>query len=283
VEEPLARPRAAYQRLSAEIDAVPDESLVLITLDIATCVATAHGVLPEVRTFDAEIRQLPNFDVANYEKLEDYALALKHADTLYVAASMPPEDLAVLLDRAVKARELLLSNIQTFIVHDLIPERREGELDRTLGHRGLVNDVERFAEIVRESWPKVQGKTPLTRAQLDEFETLSDRLLTALGLKAQSEEVVAESTLRRQRAFALFLRAYNEVRRAVSFLRWNHGDVDSIIPSLYSVKGGRKKGGTEPEVVAPSPPATAPTNPVTPAPNSVEVPIGLPGSSPFMK
>jgi hypothetical protein len=150
-----------------------------------------------------------------------------------------------------------------------------------------VNDVERFAEIVRENWSKVQGKTPLTRAHLDEFEALSDRLLTTLGVKDQSEELVAESTLRRQRAFALFLRAYNEVRRAISFLRWNQGDVDSIIPSLYSIKGGRKRGPSDPEVVAPSPPATGPANPITPAPGATpksdEVPIGHPGSSPFMR
>jgi hypothetical protein len=47
----------------------------------------------------------------------------------------------------------------------------------------------------------------------------------------------------------LFLKAYDETRRAVKFLRWRERDAETIVPSLYRGRGGRGKkgrpGGTE--------------------------------------
>jgi hypothetical protein len=300
-EEAVARPRAAYQRLLPEILAVPDESLLVINLDIPAIVSTGLGVLPEVRVFDADIRKMHDFDLSAYEKLEDYALALHHANVLYLAASTPPEALKDLIDRATTARELLLTDIASFIAHGHIAPRRPGELDRSLGHRGIAVDVGRLTEIVREAWPKLQGKTSLTFPKLVEFETLSAQLVDALGLKEQGEALVVEVAARRQRIFTLFVRAYDEVRRGVSFLRWRKGDVDDIIPSLYSGRAGRRRSEPDPVPGSPAAPGIpgTPTAPGVPGTSAVPVtpqqpgaamatglpapavPIGHPGSDPF--
>jgi len=58
---------------------------------------------------------------------------------------------------------------------------------------------------------------------------------------ALSPEQVAAATDIRQRVFTLFYNLYDEIRRAVSFLRWHHEDADSIIPSLYAGRGGHAK------------------------------------------
>jgi hypothetical protein len=123
-------------------------------------------------------------------------------------------------------------------------------------------------------------------AELDTAETLADRLLTAVGNREQGPAVVAESAAIRQRAFTLFLQAYDDARRAVAYLRWRREDAATIAPSLYAGRGtGRRKAAPQPE----PPPAThgggsvaAPavqpnTVPVDEAPHG----LGMPGGSPF--
>jgi hypothetical protein len=288
--EGMSRSEAAYKRLRDEITALAEESLVVINLDVPAIVQTALGVLPEVRAFQAEMIQLPSFDVTAFEKLEDYAYALLHLQTLYMAASAPPEALGDLVERAVEAREVLLADIPGFVAHGHLSPRAPNELDRSLGHRGIAMDVGRLARLVIEAWPKLQGKTSLTFEKLVEFEALRDQIVAALGLKEQGQALVVEVTAQRQRAYTLFLRAYDEVRRAISFLRWKQGDVEDITPSLYSGRAGRRRPEPTPGAPATSAPPGVPAtaggpSTATPATGGAAqtppVPIGHPGSDPF--
>ena len=65
--------------------------------------------------------------------------------------------------------------------------------------------------------------------------------MVAAGLREQGPAVVQDVARIRDQAFTLMMRAYDEVRRAVTFLRWQQGDADTIAPSLYAGRGGRGK------------------------------------------
>lgn len=78
--------------------------------------------------------------------------------------------------------------------------------------------------------------------------TASDSLpvLIEPGMRLRDLKEVAASTLVRQQAFTLFVKAYDEVRRAVSFLRWKERDADTIAPSLYGARNGTRARQDEP-------------------------------------
>src|SRR5262249_54429174 len=74
----------------------------------------------------------------------------------------------------------------------------------------------------------------------------------------------------RIRAYTLFVRAYDACRRAICYLRWAEGDVDTIVPTLI-VRRTRRAAATDapPPHDAPSPaqnPAEAVPAPTPPAP-----------------
>jgi hypothetical protein len=94
----------------------------------------------------------------------------------------------------------------------------------------------------------------------------------------------------RARAFTVFSRAYDQVRRAAMFLRWNEGDPDAIVPSLYAGRGGRGKAaeekpvgttGTEVADTAPSAPEATPGS-EAPA-NPTKAALAMPNSQPFLE
>jgi hypothetical protein len=65
-------------------------------------------------------------------------------------------------------------------------------------------------------------------------------VIDSLVDRASSSEARAAATRDRQLAATLFARTWSEIRRAVTWLRWNDGDADTLAPSLYSVDGGRR-------------------------------------------
>jgi hypothetical protein len=279
---PVPRLREAYERLLPEALAVPDTDLLPINLEVATAVTTVLGAWPQIRTFRGSVALLPGFDLARFDKIEDYALALGHAQSRHNVAGTSAESLPDLSAAGTALRQLLLTDAASLAQRGLVDADRLDELKGPNGYRNLAFDLDSLATLLRESWEKIAGKTPIVLSELDEAETLADRLLTAVGIRDQAPPSVAETAAIRQRAYTLCLKAYDQARRAIGYLRWQENDLEQIAPSLFTARAaGRRKNATQSETAEPAEP------PPDPAPESAEpahppVPPGLPGASPFV-
>jgi hypothetical protein len=289
VSAPVPRFREAYQKLLEEMRAIPSDELTIVNLDIPTAVTTVLGALPQIGALRAKITAtMPEFDIAQFDKLEAYTMAVGYANSMYLAASQPSESIEKLADEGVTMRDLLVAEATTLAQRRLVDGQRLKELKGANGYRNLAVDLLTLAAMVREVWPTLGGKTTLHLGELDQAETLADRLLTAVGQREQGPAVVAASAENRQRAFKLFTSAYDNVRRVATFLRWHQDDVDEIAPSLY-VKGRRKSSDTippaPPELTAkaPMPPSAEQAHSAIPSGiNKPAVGVGLPNSEPFV-
>lgn len=272
VEPHVPRFREAYQRLEDEIRAVPADTLLPHNVDIPQAVTTALGALPELRTFRERIvRELPAMDITSFDKLEAYALAAGHAHSMWVAASEPTQSLTALADEALRFRELLSSDVRALSKRGLLDGSRLKVLKGPRGYRNLAFDVFTLANMLRQSWPRVAGKTAVDLTELEQAETVADRLVTAVGEREQGTPVIGAAAEMRQRAYTLFLRAYGEARRAVNHLRWHEEDVDTIVPSLYAGRGGRgARRASEAAAPAASTPAVAMASKVVSVGSQVE-------------
>jgi hypothetical protein len=135
--------------------------------------------------------------------------------------------------------------------------------------------------VLRQYWGALQGKTPVSVADLERAEELGQQLVKALGVKEQAPAVDDAAALDRKRAFTLLAVAYGEVRDAVLYVRRNSRDADQIAPSFYAGRGGsRKKEGSESAEAKPQS-APAPQTPTNGAAASPAAPVGHPDSSPF--
>jgi hypothetical protein len=93
-----------------------------------------------------------------------------------------------------------------------------------------------LAEVLRENWAKISARTRAQAGELDRAEALGGQLISALSAREQAPVVAADVAVQRQRNFTLFAKAYDQVRRAISYLRWDDDDLERVVPSLY---GGR--------------------------------------------
>jgi hypothetical protein len=253
----IPRFREAFETNLACIRAVPEDRYPSITVDVQSSVATLLGAWKEIRPLRAEIvEHLPTFDIALFDKLEPYTLALGHAQTEYKTANEPQASLVALGETVAKTREILIAEVNTLIVRGIVNAAVLNELKGANGYKNTAFDVFALSNILKNRWDAISTRTSLTRQELDEAENQADLLVTRYGEKEQAPVIAAQATRDRLAAFTLVTEVYEEVRAAIGYLRRKHGDADSIAPSLYVGRSSTKKNPSE---------ATTPTTEAAPA------------------
>jgi hypothetical protein len=256
---------AVLERMKGDLAALKKEQLLAVNLDISAAVATVLGVLPEVNALREQIvKELPSFDVARFDKLEDCALALSFAQAKYLSATQPPDGFDELAAEAARLRERLLAETKALVHHGLVSDAQLGQLKGANGYKNVATDLMVLTNIMQAGWAQIQGKTPTTAQDLEQASRVATRFLRVVGQREQGPEKVAEATELRLRAYTLMLLAYEDARRAVTYLRAPHGDVDTIIPSLYP--GRPRRRGGEPDALGSNVARGAPASPL-PIPN----------------
>lgn len=289
-EKPLSAYREAFMKASPAALALETDDLIPINIDVPTAVTTALGSLPEIIALRERANALAEFQLANIDELGTYARATMHAHGEWLAATTPPEALQALNDEGLVLRDLLYSDATALSKRGLVNGGPLAEFKKGVGYKNLATDLVGLASLLRHRWSEIASKSALMIAEIDRAEELSEKLLVAVGAREQAPGVIAEVAQMRQRMFTLFVRAYDQARRVITFLRWKEGDIETIAPSLYAsrMKGRRSESGsseTAPTAPGTSLPVTTPT-PVVASGASAPVstpPVasGLPGSSPF--
>ena len=261
VESP--RYRGAFARLAPVIRA-RENDLLAVNVDVMDAVRTTEGILPKIAAQKEVIaKQLPGFDIQLFADLEDRALALGHAQTVYENALQPPPILQSLSDDAYATYDIVSAEANMLLKRHLLPTQALAKLKGGNGYRNLVDDMFATSEALRSNWGKVSARTTLTLQELDHLENLADQINQALGLREQMPELQAAAARDRQAAYTLFVEAYNEVRASIGYVRRKEDDVDTLMPSLFAGRGGSKKKTTD----DPAKPPTTPTTPTTNGPN----------------
>jgi hypothetical protein len=233
---PTAGPeyREAFQRAVAAARALPLGELVTVDIDVPSAVTTSIGVLSRIRSFRPVIvKALPGFDLVNIDQLETYTLATAHAHAIYVAASAPPDPLAELMSDASALRDKLYSDAVALANRGLVSGARLADYNGAASYENIAFDLLRLTALLRQAWPQIEGKTALALAELASADLIGAGLVKAVAACEQSPSVPTGVTQLRQRMFTLFANAWDQVRRALSYLRWSEDDVDTIAPSLY--------------------------------------------------
>jgi hypothetical protein len=275
---------AGFQRVEAEIQALPERDLMAVNLDVPSAVATVLGALPGIRALRSTFEQLLGFDIARFDKLRDYTLALGHTHGMFRGATGSTDVVTTLAEDVTAVRDVLEADAMALAKRKILDEVQVTKLMGGSGYKNIAFEVVGLVGLFREHWDAIKGRSALQEEELEHGGQLAQQLVTAIGVREQAPVIANAAALLRQRAFTLFMNAYDDVRRAVSYLHWADGNANEIAPSLFAGRGGRGTGDqpptpapTPPVPPAPAPPAASPAAPAAPAP------AGLPGSSPFAR
>lgn len=159
----------AYIALLPEITAVPDDEALQINVDIVGAVTVVLGVLPELRALRAQIvDELNRFDIERFDKLEQYALAMSHADTRHHNTFPSKAVIAQLSSDLTLVRDRLLGNAESLASFGLIDPQPLQNCKKESGHQAVARDVFTLCDTFRQHWQHVEGKSPVTLQTLND-------------------------------------------------------------------------------------------------------------------
>jgi hypothetical protein len=241
--ESLGEPRLrdALERVRPRLVQVKEEDFVPLNVDPLDATSIVRGALPAIMRLRPEmVTHLATFELRNLDELETYALALMQTHGLYLCAKSPPEELAKLVVEAVRLRDKLLVDVSALTQHEEVSGKFERVGRGRQSHRELAGDLLALSNLLKNQWPIIATKCALREQDLDYAEVLGDRLNGLLGLVGRDSEDLVSASRLRQQAFTVFARAYDQVRKAVGYLRWERGDADLFAPALRRGRAGKR-------------------------------------------
>ncbi|AUX30841.1 MULTISPECIES: hypothetical protein [Sorangium] len=261
-KKPSAPPQAAaaFDKALPEIEALSPDRLIPLNLDVPRVVSQVLGVLPGLRALRPAIAEhLPTFELARLDRLETYALAAWYAHLLCLSSGDAESAVKPLLAEAARLRENLLGDAEALARRGLLDAEAVADIRAGQGHIDTANDLVALSALFSASWSEIAGRTAATEEEVKRAGEVGPQLLAALGIREHGNGPgPTEAADKRARAFSLLVHAYDQIRRAVAYLRWDEEDADAIAPSLYKGRTGRATSSTD---TTTAPPDEAPAGP----------------------
>jgi hypothetical protein len=273
---------SGFRRIEPLVRAFPRDQLEPVNLDVTAAVQTVLGAYPEIVEHRPVLLTLGTFDISNVDNLRDLAAALGHAHVEYRTAGGVVDDIPQLATECLDNRDRFLTDALALAKRKFVEAARVEKIRGGNSYRMIAFDVLTLVDLFKKNWAAIEGNTGLRMAEIEDAALKANRLLTAIGVRDQSTPAANEAAVLRQQAYTMLIRAYGETRDALTFVRRAQGDADTIAPSLFAGRGGRRPGADElvPETVPPvAQPEPEPASGLT----ATSVPVGFPGSSPVRK
>lgn len=255
-----------YDATVPEMKSLPQDQVKQINLPIVSTIATVLGVLPKLQPYRDQVAGLSGYDIKQFDDLERYVGTMSQAEAYHTIASQPPSDLAQAQQEGAELRDVLFTDAQVLVRRGLIAGVTLNSLKGAVGYKNLAADLQSLSTLFFSNWDKISSTTSVKQDEILKAQQLSYHLYRGAGQREQSPEDIAETADIRARAFTLLTNAYDNIRRAIIFLRWHEGDADLIAPSLFAGRSnGRRKGdNTSNKPVTPTTDSTATANPGNP-------------------
>lgn len=235
----------AFAKIEPELAALAADALAPVTIDLGAAVGSALAAAPRVREHrDAIVEQLPKHPISAVDKLESYAQAAWYAHLVHTYSSSSPESSKALIEEATRLRESLLIAAEALAHRALLDADAVARIRKGSGSADLAGDLTALAALFRDGWGKIGGKTAVEKHEIDRASELGPAVLVASAAKKHKN---ADTEGQRARAFTLLVGAYDSCRQAIAYLRWKEGDAETIAPSLFKKRPGRKPGKKDEE------------------------------------
>jgi len=222
----------ALNRVRPELLTLQRTELLPITVDVGTALVTAQRAQPKLVALRHRIsKELPHFDLAQFDKLDDYRLALGLAHANYVAATQLTDGANTIFARAASARKALVLETDRLSQHGLLDAAVLAQVQATHDPNNVAADLILLTDALRRVLPTLTIESVVGQRELEQAACLAERIFYILHEAAQGSAAGAEALDLRARAYTKFLLAYDDARRAVALLRPQ--DADDIAPPLH--------------------------------------------------
>lgn len=240
--EPLT-PEAAFTQLEPKLQSLSEAELDSVNIDLERLTKLMESAMPGLVAWGARISALPEFPIELHAELGIRLRALQHADSMarQALSALPTGRADTVLDHGIARREALRAEAERWVRNGLLASAPQPAGARDRGFLKIANAIEWNAQRLKSAWSAGGAQSEITMSQLDSDLGLATSLRAASAVRVESQARVDRAIEQRARAFTLFLRAYRCTQRALTYLCWESGDLESRLPPLQGRRGARPK------------------------------------------
>lgn len=258
------RAKDCFAEVRPELEAIARDQLLPLNVDASAVTTSALGIIPRLAEFRPELSLMPRFDLARFDRLETYVLALRYADSRHTMAVKPKDGLRDLAKEGAQLRQLLTSETRTLILRGVLRAEVLAGLRGGRGFFELSADLQSLAVLLDETRPKAAGLSGVTQEEIGRAARISLEMARTRGRRRFSREDIQAAAELRLRAFTRLMWTYEDAQRAIIYLCGRERDPTPIVPSLYGKRKRAKKAKNEPQVtLEPAAAQVAPTATIT--------------------
>jgi len=239
-------PEELWARYQPELRALPARHVTKVNLDVPTVVRNILTALPKLLGLRDELAAtFKSFPFHLLDALEDYARVLDYAHVrMEASARISTQFAAPLMEEAKALRSALYLDVKALASRGLLDPKKWSRVRKAPGYRAVASDLATLAKVLLEGGAPLRERILAMKPDIARAIELSNTIKSALSDAASSARAEAAAIDERARAFTLAVRAYDQLRRAIIYMRHDHGDVDQIAPSLFAGRdAGRREGG----------------------------------------
>lgn len=234
--DPLVDPvlKAAFDATLAEMRALDASETGWNDLDVPLIAERVFTHLPKIQSLRSNLARFgPEYQLQWVDDLERYTNAALYAFHNYRKHPEPAGTLPELARRAARLRNVLVTDCTPYFARNLLDYGKFKQFDGGPSAQSIACDLLVLRTVMDELYPRVKGKCPFSPSDLREAEAFAEAILSRLMDPHEPPPQVWEPADLHFRAFTLLDRAYQEARRGVQYVRWDHEDEHSFTPPLY--------------------------------------------------
>jgi hypothetical protein len=223
----------AFDSLAAELATVSLENAPPFQLDAMYASDTVRYMMPRLAPFRPSIVALAGFAPLHFDGIETKARALRYVHAELARRAQAVRNVPVLAAEGWKLRGILMSSAETLAFRGIVDPQVLVKLREGSGYRDLVDDLVVLVRMFRAIGESQPDEVNVKPAERDRAEALANELGVIVGRAADIDATQAQLVEQRWKVAILLLRSHDELRRAMTYLRWHEGDATSLVPSLY--------------------------------------------------
>jgi hypothetical protein len=230
---PWPTQRCAYQLAKAEMDAISADRLVGVDVDIPIVAQVVLGRMPRILALRSAVASsLADFDMRAIDRLELYVRSMTYAHWLYQSTRVSIDRLREWLEQWPPAHDRLVAEASRLLSSHVLDRSCFDDCPNPRRCLDGMTGAQRLCCLFNLNWRRIECVTSIRWEEIAHAEVVAELASIVAEHNDDLQEAEAVLTLNRQRAFALFLTNYDQVRRVTQFIRWGEGDVDDIAPAL---------------------------------------------------
>ena len=263
----------AFELMLPVAQAIPVEQLSQALLSIFEATVLIDSKLDQIDSlrnrFIAELKNPPLFELDSMPQL---IRAARHADLLARSTTEQSSQTNEMYDEVILPnRKILQATLDLMVATKKLPTSALQGSASGLSHVEEAQMVLTIVVLLRNNWDQVQSSCPYSLQSLIELESKVERFLEELSARNGRIKDPTHAEMKK-RMLTLLITYWDNIRKAVQYVRFNEGDAEQWAPSLFSTrKSGRRQQQNKATTESTTPTITANDNPMNDTTHALDV------------